>query len=109
MNLDYNINDKNYLYFKSIYNHRDDWENRYRFRAIYEDQELTIRKQTKGGIDNDKNDSKRLEDQKLYKIGFGGGHKIGALDFDWKYSYSKASEDRLMKDILVFSTIQFLT
>ena len=94
MNLDYNINDKNYLYFKSIYNHRDDWENRYRFRAIYEDQELTIRKQTKGGIDNDKNDSKRLEDQKLYKIGFGGEHKIGALDFDWKYSYSKASEDR---------------
>ena len=29
LNLDWNLNDNNQLYFKSIYNHRDDWENRY--------------------------------------------------------------------------------
>ncbi|MBL6591492.1 MAG: carboxypeptidase-like regulatory domain-containing protein, partial [Flavobacteriaceae bacterium] len=29
LNLDWNINQNNQIYFKSIYNHRDDWENRY--------------------------------------------------------------------------------
>ena len=33
LNLDWNLNDNNQLYFKSIYNHRDDWENRYRMRV----------------------------------------------------------------------------
>ena len=33
LNLDWNLNDNNQLYFKSIYNHRDDWENRFRMRV----------------------------------------------------------------------------
>ena len=94
LNLDYNINENNYLYFKSIYNHRDDWENRYRWRAIYEDEELTIRKQTKGGIDNEENDARRLEDQRLEKYSLGGEHQAGNLAIDWKVSTAKASEHR---------------
>lgn len=94
LNLDYNMNENNLLYFKSIYNHRDDWENRFRWRAIYEDEELTIRKQTKGGIDNDKNDARRLEDQRLEKYSLGGEHKTGNLAIDWKVSTAKASEHR---------------
>ena len=94
LNLDYNINENNSLYFKSIYNHRDDWENRFRWRAIYEDEELTIRKQTKGGIDNDKNDARRLEDQRLEKYSLGGEHQAGNLAIDWKVSTAKASEHR---------------
>ena len=34
LNLDWNLNDDNQLYFKSIYNHRDDWENRYRMLSL---------------------------------------------------------------------------
>ena len=94
LNLDYNIDENNSLYFKSIYNHRDDWENRFRWRAIYEDEELTIRKQTKGGIDNDKNDARRLEDQRLEKYSLGGEHQAGNLAIDWKFSTAKASEHR---------------
>jgi len=94
LNLDYNINENNYIYFKSIYNHRDDWENRYRWRAIYEDEELTIRKQTKGGIDNEENDARRLEDQRLEKYSLGGEHQAGNLAIDWKVSTAKASEHR---------------
>ena len=94
LNLDYNINENNSLYFKSIYNHRDDWENRFRWRAIYEDEELTIRKQTKGGIDNDENDARRLEDQRLEKYSIGGEHQAGKLVVDWKVSTAKAREHR---------------
>ena len=28
----YNIDDNNQLFLKTIYNHRDDWENRFRLR-----------------------------------------------------------------------------
>ena len=100
LNLDYNINENNYLYFKSIYNHRDDWENRFRWRAIYEydkkDDEyiFKIRKQTKGGIDNEENDARRLEDQRLEKYSLGGEHQAGNLAIDWKVSTAKASEHR---------------
>lgn len=108
LNLDYNINENNYLYFKSIYNHRDDWENRYRWRAIYEYDEgkdkiedtaddeyvFKIRKQTKGGIDNEENDARRLEDQRLEKYSLGGEHQAGNLAIDWKVSTAKASEHR---------------
>lgn len=94
LNLDYQINDNNALFFKSIYNHRDDWENRFRWRAIYADQELKVRKQTKGGIDNDKNDARRLEDQRLEKYSLGGEHQAGNLAIDWKVSTAKASEHR---------------
>ena len=55
LNLDWNLNDNNQLYFKSIYNHRDDWENRYRMRVgsiDMEDMTVRIRRQTKGGGNN---------------------------------------------------------
>ena len=94
LNLDYSINASNSLFFKSIYNHRDDWENRFRWRAQYEDQELKVRKQTKGGIDNDENKARRLEDQRLEKYSLGGEHQAGNLLIDWKVSTAVASEHR---------------
>ena len=94
LNLDYSINESNSLFFKSIYNHRDDWENRFRWRAQYEDQELKVRKQTKGGIDNDENKARRLEDQRLEKYSLGGEHQAGNFAIDWKVSTAVASEHR---------------
>ena len=49
-------------------------EARFRWRAFYEEDDgdllFTIRKQTKGGIDNEENDARRLEDQRLEKYSF---------------------------------------
>ena len=59
LNLDWNLNQNNQIYFKSIYNHRDDWENRFRMRVgsvDMDDMTVRIRRQTKGGINNDEND-----------------------------------------------------
>lgn len=95
LNLDYNINSLNQIYIKSLYNSRDDWENRYRLRiAKIKDDNVRVRKQTKGGINNDRNENTRLEDQRVYKLALGGDHVIGKVITDWKYSYSKASEKR---------------
>tara|TARA_B100001559_G_scaffold270243_1_gene238173 strand:+ start:1 stop:2715 length:2715 start_codon:yes stop_codon:yes gene_type:complete len=101
LNLDYEIDDNNSLFIKTIYNHRDDWENRFRLRVSkiddwYADpsEGVRVRKQTKGGINNDINDNTRLEDQRLKKISFGGDHLFGKINMDWKVSTSKASEER---------------
>jgi TonB-dependent receptor len=81
LNLDYEINDNNSLFVKTIYNHRDDWENRFRVRIANIDdwtadpsEGVRVRKQTKGGIGDDINDNRRLEDQRVSKISFGGDH-----------------------------------
>ena len=97
LNLDWNLNDNNQLYFKSIYNHRDDWENRFRMRVgsiDMDDMTVRVRRQTKGGGNNDRNKNTRLEDQKTQKYSLGGDHQFGKLGMDWKVSFSAASEDR---------------
>ena len=98
MNLDYTIDANNALYFKSMYNSRDDWENRFRVRFDDIDDKgdgtLRIRKQTKGGIGNDRVDNRRLEDQRTSRFALGGEHQWGKLAVDWKGSVSNASESR---------------
>ena len=101
LNLDYEIDDNNSLFVKTIYNHRDDWENRFRLRVSkiddwYADpsEGVRVRKQTKGGINDDINDNRRLEDQRVKKIALGGEHLFGKVTMDWKVSTSKASEER---------------
>lgn len=99
---DYEINSRNHLEFNALYNWRDDRENRYRTR--YRDMEWdkdaqtytgNIRRETKGGIGNNKNDNTRLETQKVLNFSLKGDHLLTSkLDFDWAVSYSKASENR---------------
>lgn len=112
-NLDYEINENHNIYFKSMYNWRDDRENR--FRVEYEmldgedigaddftitDGNLTrfpveVKRQTKGGIDNNRNKNRRLEDQRMQNYTVGGDHILGNTKIDWMTSYAKASEERL--------------
>ena len=100
--LDYQIDPNNKLFFETMYNHRDDWENRFRLRYELEEpdkdgfsQKTQIRRQVKGGIDTDRNDNARLEDQRTTIFSFKGKHFLGnVLDMDWKISYAKASEER---------------
>lgn len=102
---DFKFNENNRLDLTTIYNWRDDRENRYRtrYRNIRRtkddngDYNYTgeIRRQTKGGIDNRRNQNTRLEDQRVYNISLRGEHLITPkLDMDWGISYSRASEDR---------------
>lgn len=95
LNLDYRLNNNNRLFFKSMYSNRDDWENRFRLRVARideEDGDARVRKQTKGGINDNKN--RRLEAQSTSNLSFGGKHLFGNLAMDWKFASSKADEKR---------------
>lgn len=104
--VDFRIDANNSIAADIIYNWRDDRENRYRLRykdmePVYDDNnnltgyEGEIRRQTKGGIDNNRNKNRRLEDQRVQNYLLRGQHLISEkFDLDWNLSYSKASEDR---------------
>ena len=106
-NLDYAFNANNKVFLKTMYNWRDDRENRFRVRyrsiePIFEDgtedimgYQGEIRRETKGGIDNNRNKNTRLEDQRMQNYSLGGEHLFGNLEFDWLASYASASEERL--------------
>lgn len=107
VNLDYSFDPNNTISLKTMYNWRDDRENRYRLRyrsiePIFQDgtenvigYQGEIRRQTKGGIDNNRNKNTRLEDQRMQNYSLGGNHLFGNLKWDWMASYAKASEERL--------------
>lgn len=106
--LDFKINNNNHIFFNSIYNDRDDWENRYRLRYRFDksdddgvpDSEGIVRnaetiRETKGGIGNDINDFARLEDQKAMNFSLNGNHLFSNyLKVNWSANWAKASEER---------------
>lgn len=97
---DFKIDDRNRLSFNGMYNWRDDRENRYRlsFTDIEPDGDGykgTVLRETKGGVDNSRNKSARLEDQRVKNFSLKGEHLASsALDIDWTLSYSDARELR---------------
>ncbi len=111
LSLDYEIAKGHNIYFNSMYNWRDDWENRYRFRVDRLNTAITTNKftkisdgvlelqgrvaiQTKGGIDNDRNKGTRLEDQRVANYTISGDHVIGKMIMSWSGTYATAEEDR---------------
>lgn len=114
--LDYQIDANNTVFANAMYNWRDDRENRYRLRyrsikPIYDDEDTItgftgdIRRETKGGIDNGRNKSTRLEDQRVQNYSIGGEHLINSkLDLDWQVNYASASEDRPNERYLSFQS-----
>ncbi|MEC5395394.1 TonB-dependent receptor [Bergeyella sp. RCAD1439] len=100
-NFDFKINDKNALTLHTLYNWRDDWENRYRvrYRGITRNDDGTfrseIRRQTKGGVNDPLNKGGRLERQIVQNYSLGGDHILGTkVDLNWGMSYSRAEEQR---------------
>lgn len=102
---DYKINSNNTVFANAIYNWRDDRENRFRttfddIEPIYNGQSIIgyegrVKRQTKGGVDNDRNKNTRLEDQRVQNYSLRGEHLINSsLDLDWSTNYSKAREYR---------------
>lgn len=112
-NFDFQINSGNNIFLKTMYNWRDDRENRFRLEQEILDGEdievgdftvssgrLTrfpaeIKRQTKGGVAGGRNKNRRLEDQRMQNYTLGGNHLLGSLKMDWMGSYAKASEERL--------------
>ena len=122
-NFDYELDKNNTVYFKSIYNWRDDRENRFRLEHEILDGEdiglgdfnvdsngnLTMfpveaKRQSKGGIDNNRNKNRRLEDQRMFNFSLGGDHLLGNVEFDWMASFAKASEERLNERYLEYES-----
>ncbi len=108
---DYDINDNHTLFLTGMYNHRDDWENRFRMRVSqlddsFDDGDFTevspgkyltkgrVEYETKGGIDSDRNKAARLEDQRVYNMTLGGSHLFNKLKMDWSVTHARASEER---------------
>ena len=112
-NFDYQFNANNSIYFKSLFSWRDDRENRFVLAQEILDAEdigpddftitnnvpirfpAEIARETKAGINNNRNRDTRLEDQRLQNYTLGGDHIIGKVKLDWLASYAKASEERL--------------
>lgn len=111
--LDYEINENHKLYLSGIYNWRDDWENRFRMRVSQLDdafddgiavesrpgyftinQGARVQYQTKGGINSDRVDNRRLEDQRNRNLTLKGEHQFSKLRMDWSATYARASEER---------------
>ena len=95
LSLDYDISPKHKIYFKGIYNRRNDWENRYRitYKAISDGaKKMSARIQTKGGSDSNKN--ARLERQQTMDFSLGGEDQFGRLKMTWNGSYARATEER---------------
>jgi TonB-dependent receptor len=114
--LDYKIDANNTVYFNALYNHRNDWENRYRLRIRYDKGDATtidgvkyaglpsadgtvkntqVIREVKGGINNDDNDKARLEDQRTFNFSLSGEHLLfNTLKMNWQGNWAKASEER---------------
>lgn len=103
--LDWDINANHKLFFKGIFNNRNDWENRYRLtlkdlnkdvnkkkEGAVADNKASVRLQTKAGSPNNRN--ARLERQRTMDFTLGGEHLFGKLSMDWNASYARASEER---------------
>ena len=103
--LDYKFNENNTIFANAIYNWRDDRENRFRttyddIEAIYDGEDIIgfegrVKRETKGGVDNNRNKNRRLEDQRVQNYSIRGEHLINSkLDLDWSANYAKAREYR---------------
>lgn len=94
LSLDWKFNDFNKIWFKGIFNNRNDWENRYRttLKDISPEGKADVRIQTKGGSGDERN--ARLERQRTMDFTFGGENKCGWLGIDWKLGYARATEER---------------
>ena len=94
LSLDYTFNEHNKIWFKGIFNNRNDWENRYRttLKGLTAKGVADVRVQTKAGTPDNRN--ARLERQRTMDFTLGGENRLGIFSLDWKIGYARASEER---------------
>lgn len=111
-NLDYKIDQNNTIFLKTIYNWRDDWENRFRYRIkdIEFDEGLGTfvgesERETKGGLGSDRIRNRRLEDQRMWNYQLSGEHLwFNKLKVNWSANLARASEERPNERYIVFAS-----
>ena len=100
LGFDYEFDANNFININGIFNHRDDWENRYRTRYRFDDLEdgryiTEIVRQTKGGSGDGRTDFARLEAQETMNYAINGEHLLfNSVEMNWGANYALASEDR---------------
>ena len=122
LNLDYKFNENHTVYVKSMYNWRDDWENRFRLTTEVDGAEFAngvdqapttwigvADRQTKGGINSDRVKNTRLEDQRVQAYSINGNHWFNNVQLTWNGAYSKASEERPFERYIVYESDEDLT
>ncbi len=99
--LDFRLDDANTLTWRSMYNHRDDWENRFRLVFGMDEPDGTgstvaeLERQSKGGIGNDRVKNRRLEDQRTSSHSLSGSHLFGrGVALEWQGQWAQASQQR---------------
>lgn len=115
-NMDYAFNENNTIYLKTIYNWRDDKENRY--AKIYSDivpefapgtenivgyQGLLVR-ENKGGKGTSRAENTRLEIQRMQNYTLGGEHIFNNMKLEWMLAYAKASEEKPNERGIAYAT-----
>jgi len=121
-NFDYRFDPNNKIELRTMYNWRDDRENRYVFAQEILDAEdigendfvlndgtltrfpIEAARETKAGLDNNRNKNTRLEDQRMQNYTLQGEHLLGTLKIDWLGSYAQASEERLNERYAQFTS-----
>lgn len=98
--LDFRLDDANTLTWRSVYNHRDDWENRFRLVVKMDEPDASgnavaeVERQSKGGIGAGRVDNRRLEDQRTQSHSLSGEHIFGGVLLEWAAQWARASEER---------------
>jgi len=114
--MDYKFNNNHSIAFNALYNHRNDWENRYALRLRYDKGDaievdgeeydglpdangivnnVELIRENKQGINNSDNNSMRLEKQKTMNFAFAGEHLFGSnIKMNWQGNWAKASEEK---------------
>lgn len=106
--LDFRLSESSTITLRSIYNHRDDWENRY--RQVYALGEpdaagnvvAEVERQTKAGLNTDRLKNARLEDQRTQSWQLAGDHLFGGIELNWSAQWAQASEERLNERYINF-------
>jgi TonB-dependent receptor len=104
--VDYRLGEGSTLTYRGMYNHRDDFENRYRLRYNLGApnasgiQQTEVRRQLKIGTPDIKN--ARREDQRVQSHALSGEHLLSGAAVDWSVQYARASEERPNERYLQF-------
>lgn len=119
-NFEYQWNDHSTFFLKTMYNWRDDRENKFVFDQEILDPEdissddFTIEggnltrfpvlagRQTQGGINRNRSKNAHLEDQRMQNYSLGGVHLSGNTKLDWSASFSRSSDTRNKERIAEF-------
>ncbi|HMB62824.1 MAG TPA: TonB-dependent receptor [Eudoraea sp.] len=119
-NFEYQWNDHSTFFLKTMYNWRDDKENKFVFdQEILASEDISLDdftieggnlirfpvlagRQTLGGINSNRSKNAQLEDLRMQNYSLGGIHLLGNTKLDWSASFFRSSDTRNKERIAEF-------